>query len=108
MQPHQPDEIEDARIERMYINCKCSIERVKTGLDAYFSLKTRYPEMMMNRDPLGPDVVSTMEHMEMLTMPRLKRPLPGAHLHRPRPRPRMGLLDKLRKNRLHEPRLDAI
>ncbi|XP_049830482.1 uncharacterized protein LOC126272025 isoform X2 [Schistocerca gregaria] len=80
MQPHLPDEIDDARIERIYVNCKCSIERVKKGLDAYYSLRTRYPEMMMNRDPMGADVVSTMEHIVMLTMPRLTKELYRVHI----------------------------
>ncbi|XP_047116988.1 retinol-binding protein pinta-like isoform X3 [Schistocerca piceifrons] len=80
MQPHLPDEIDDARIERMYLNCKCSVERVKKGLDAYFSLRTRYPEMMMNRDPMGTDIVSTMDHIVMLTMPRLTKELYRVHI----------------------------
>ncbi|XP_047117947.1 retinol-binding protein pinta-like [Schistocerca piceifrons] len=80
MQPHLPDEMDDAHIERMYINCKCSIERVKKGVDAYFALRTRYPEMMMNRDPMGADVVSTMEHIVILTMPRLTKELYRVHI----------------------------
>ncbi|XP_049788430.1 retinol-binding protein pinta-like isoform X1 [Schistocerca cancellata] len=79
-QPHLPDEIEDDRIERMYINCKCNVERVKKGLDAYFSHKTRHPEIMMNRDPRGPDVVTTIEHVKVVTMPRLTDHLYRVHI----------------------------
>ncbi|XP_049832327.1 uncharacterized protein LOC126273006 [Schistocerca gregaria] len=79
-QPHLPEEIDDAQIERMYIQCKCSTERVKKGLDAYFSLRTRYPEMM-NRDPTGQDVVRTMEHMKVVLMPRLTKELYRVHVY---------------------------
>ncbi|XP_047117115.1 retinol-binding protein pinta-like [Schistocerca piceifrons] len=80
MQPHLPDQMEDAFIERMYINCKCSIERVKKGVDNFFSMRTRYPEMAMNRDPMGPDVVTTMEHLKLVTMPRLTEDLYRVHI----------------------------
>lgn len=48
-------------LERMYINCKCSIERTKTALDMYFSLKTKLPEVMSARDPLGSDIQKVMD-----------------------------------------------
>ncbi|XP_049864354.1 uncharacterized protein LOC126365809 isoform X2 [Schistocerca gregaria] len=73
MQPHLPNNIDDARIERMYINCKCSMERTKIGLDAYFSLKHRMPDLSMKRDPLGPDVEQTKNNIKMMVMPRLTK-----------------------------------
>ncbi|XP_049812963.1 retinol-binding protein pinta-like [Schistocerca nitens] len=73
MQPHLPNNIDDARIERMYINCKCSMERAKIGLDAYFSLKHQMPDLSMKRDPLGPDVVQTKSNIKMMVMPRLTK-----------------------------------
>ncbi|XP_049814568.1 retinol-binding protein pinta-like [Schistocerca nitens] len=80
MQPHLPDAIDDAHIERMYIHCKCSTEKVKKGLDAYFSMRNRYPEILMNRDPLGPDIKHTMKHMKFAVMPRLTKDLHRVHI----------------------------
>ncbi|XP_049864357.1 alpha-tocopherol transfer protein-like [Schistocerca gregaria] len=56
LQPHLPKNIDDRRLERLFINCKCSMERVKTSLDAYFSLKKKFPELLMNRDPEDADI----------------------------------------------------
>ncbi|XP_049784681.1 alpha-tocopherol transfer protein-like [Schistocerca cancellata] len=70
MQPHLPQNIDDARLERMYINCKCSLERVKTSVDAYFSLKNRYPELLMNRNPR--EIIGVCKKfITMFPMPRL-------------------------------------
>ncbi|XP_046998969.1 uncharacterized protein LOC124615269 isoform X2 [Schistocerca americana] len=80
MQPHLPDAIDDAHIERMYIHCKCSTEKVKKGLDAYFSMRNRYPEILMNRDPLGPDIKHTTKHMKFAVMPRLTKELYRVHI----------------------------
>ncbi|XP_047118231.1 uncharacterized protein LOC124798747 [Schistocerca piceifrons] len=80
MQPHLPDHIDDARIERTYIDCKCSRERVKLALDAYFSLRNKFPEILMNRDPMGPEVSYTMQHLKLVTMPRLTKDLQRVHI----------------------------
>ncbi|XP_049811839.1 uncharacterized protein LOC126259252 isoform X4 [Schistocerca nitens] len=73
MQPHLPDAVDDALIERMYINSKCSMEKVKLGLDAYFSLKHRFPELLMNRDIGGNDFQFATKHFKMMVMPRLTK-----------------------------------
>ncbi|XP_049812132.1 alpha-tocopherol transfer protein-like isoform X1 [Schistocerca nitens] len=70
-QPHLPDTIDDRVLEGMYIGCKCSTERVKKSLDAYFSLKHKVPELLMKRDPLGADVQESKEIMKIMGMPRL-------------------------------------
>ncbi|XP_047115111.1 uncharacterized protein LOC124795232 isoform X2 [Schistocerca piceifrons] len=70
-QPHLPDTIDDRVLEGMYIGCKCSTERVKKSLDAYFSLKHKVPELLMKRDPLGADVQQSKEIMKIMGMPRL-------------------------------------
>ncbi|XP_049786286.1 uncharacterized protein LOC126188721 [Schistocerca cancellata] len=84
MQPHLPDaEIcvpDDSLIERMYINSKCSMETVKLGLDAYFSLKHRFPELLMNRDIEGSDFQFSMKHLKMMTMPRLTKDAYRVHV----------------------------
>ncbi|XP_049786285.1 clavesin-1-like [Schistocerca cancellata] len=80
LQPHLPDAVDDSLIERMYINCKCSMERVKLGLDAYFSLKNRIPEFLMNRDARGTDIQFAMEHIKMMTMPRLTKDAYRVHV----------------------------
>ncbi|XP_047115459.1 clavesin-1-like [Schistocerca piceifrons] len=73
MQPHLPDAVDDALSERMYINSKCSMEKVKLGLDAYFSLKHRFPELLMNRDIGGSDFQLATKHFKMMVMPRLTK-----------------------------------
>ncbi|XP_049785293.1 uncharacterized protein LOC126187956 isoform X2 [Schistocerca cancellata] len=80
MQPHLPDAVEDSFVERMYINCKCSMERVKVGLDAYFSLKHRFPELLMNRDVRGCDIQFAMKHVKMMTLPRLTKDAYRVHV----------------------------
>ncbi|XP_049828921.1 clavesin-1-like [Schistocerca gregaria] len=80
MQPHLPNAVDGSLIERMYINCKCSMERVKLGLDAYFSLKNRIPEFLMNRDARGTDIQFAMEHIKMMTMPRLTKDAYRVHV----------------------------
>ncbi|XP_049785289.1 uncharacterized protein LOC126187954 isoform X2 [Schistocerca cancellata] len=80
MQPHLPDAVDDSVIERMYINCKCSMEKVKLGLDAYFSLKHKFPELLMNRDAESSEFPFAMEHFKMMIMPRLTKDAYRVHV----------------------------
>lgn len=50
-QTHLPHEIEDSRLERWIIRCKNRLERTKTSVDTYYSLKTAMPDIMLERDP---------------------------------------------------------
>ncbi|XP_049784798.1 retinol-binding protein pinta-like isoform X2 [Schistocerca cancellata] len=70
-QPHLPHLIDDGRLERMYISCKCSIEKSKKMLDAYYTLKNRFPELLLNRDPLGDDIQDIIKYVTLVIMPRL-------------------------------------
>ncbi|XP_049785544.1 alpha-tocopherol transfer protein-like [Schistocerca cancellata] len=70
-QPHLPDVIDDERLERLYISCKCRTEMVKQILDASYTLKKRFPELLMNRDPLGEDIITALKCTKVPTMPRL-------------------------------------
>ncbi|XP_049827245.1 clavesin-1-like [Schistocerca gregaria] len=80
MQPHLPDAVDDSLIERMYINSKCSMEKVKLGLDAYFSLKHRFPELLMNRNFEGSDFQFAKKHLKMMVMPRLTKDAYRVHV----------------------------
>ncbi|XP_049785286.1 uncharacterized protein LOC126187953 isoform X2 [Schistocerca cancellata] len=80
MQPHLPDAVDDSVIERMYINCKCSMEKVKLGLDAYFSLKHKFPELLMNRDAEASEFPFAKEHFKMMIMPRLTKDAYRVHV----------------------------
>ncbi|XP_046996393.1 clavesin-2-like isoform X1 [Schistocerca americana] len=80
MQPHLPDAVDDSVIERMYINCKCSTEKVKLGLDAYFSLKHKFSELLTNRDVEGSDFQFAMEHFKLMIMPRLTKDAYRVHV----------------------------
>ncbi|XP_049960321.1 alpha-tocopherol transfer protein-like [Schistocerca serialis cubense] len=71
VQPHLPDVIDDERLERLYISCKCRTERVKQILDATYTLKNKFPEFMLNRDPLGEDIITALKCCKVPTMPRL-------------------------------------
>jgi hypothetical protein len=42
---------EDGRLERWIIRCKNRLEKTKTSVDMYYSLKTVMPEIMLERDP---------------------------------------------------------
>ncbi|XP_047114972.1 alpha-tocopherol transfer protein-like [Schistocerca piceifrons] len=70
-QPHLPDAIDEVRLERLYLNCKCSLERTKVALDAYFSLRSRLPELLQERDLLRPDLQAMAQHVMLFPMPRL-------------------------------------
>jgi hypothetical protein len=42
---------EDGRLERWIIRCKNRLEKTKTSVDMYYSLKTSTPDIMLERDP---------------------------------------------------------
>lgn len=54
MQPHLPNNVDDGRLERWLIRCKNSLEKTKTSIDMYYTLKNMMPEILCDRDPAKP------------------------------------------------------
>ncbi|XP_046998279.1 uncharacterized protein LOC124613608 [Schistocerca americana] len=70
-QPHLPHVMADGRLERLYVSCKCSIEKTKKTLDAYYTLKKKFPDIMMNRDPTSPEITQLHKQLTVVTVPRM-------------------------------------
>nr|CAD7460256.1 unnamed protein product [Timema tahoe] len=47
---------DDARLERFLYGCKFSLERTKTLLDAYYTVRAGVPEFFQDRDPRRSDI----------------------------------------------------
>ncbi|XP_069698964.1 alpha-tocopherol transfer protein-like [Periplaneta americana] len=50
-QPHLPQDLDDSQLERIFLRCKRSVERVKEVIDMYYTLRTALPEIFSGRDP---------------------------------------------------------
>jgi hypothetical protein len=44
---------DDRRLERVILQCKGRMEIVKSVIDMYFTLRTKMPEVLANRDPFA-------------------------------------------------------
>nr|XP_018909423.1 PREDICTED: clavesin-2-like [Bemisia tabaci] len=55
-EPHLPEIEDDEWLATFLFHNKFSLEKTKLKLDGYFSVRNRYPEVLKNRDPLGPDI----------------------------------------------------
>ncbi|PSN57107.1 hypothetical protein C0J52_01295 [Blattella germanica] len=71
LQPHLPHDYDEGRIERRYIWCKASLERTKSSLDMYYTLRGAVPEILSNRDPSLPWFKQITDLAYCLPMPRL-------------------------------------
>lgn len=71
LQPHLPHQYEEARMERLFLRCKKSIEKCKETLDVYFTVKTALPEIFSNRDPLLPWFQETSKVSCFIPLPKL-------------------------------------
>nr|CAD7257530.1 unnamed protein product [Timema shepardi] len=70
-QPHLPHHIDDARLERFLYGCKFSLERTKTLLDAYYTVRAGVPEFFQDRDPRRSDIQKCCKDIYYCTTPRL-------------------------------------
>ncbi|XP_033341615.1 alpha-tocopherol transfer protein-like [Megalopta genalis] len=70
-QPHLPNHMDDARLERFLFGCKNSIERCKIILERYFSVRTAIPEFFSLRDPLSKDIQECCESIYYFVLPSL-------------------------------------
>ncbi|KAL1117527.1 hypothetical protein AAG570_003843, partial [Ranatra chinensis] len=74
----------DEWLENYLISCKNSLERVKEGLDMYFTSKILIPEVFTHRDPLQQAFITSFNVMCLAILPRLtpssRRVLVFSHL----------------------------
>ncbi|XP_021919716.1 uncharacterized protein LOC110829859 [Zootermopsis nevadensis] len=54
LQPHLPYDDDEGRLERRFVWCKASLERTKSAIDMYYTLRAVVPEILSNRDPFSP------------------------------------------------------
>nr|CAD7610682.1 unnamed protein product [Timema genevievae] len=55
--------LDDARLERFLYGCKFSLERTKTLLDAYYTVRAGVPEFFQDRDPRRSDIQKCCKDM---------------------------------------------
>ncbi|XP_031842533.2 alpha-tocopherol transfer protein-like [Nomia melanderi] len=70
-QPHLPNHMDDARLERFLFGCKNSVERCKVILERYFSVRTAIPEFFSMRDPLSEDIQRCCDSTCYFVLPSL-------------------------------------
>ncbi|KOC70981.1 Alpha-tocopherol transfer protein-like [Habropoda laboriosa] len=70
-QPHLPNHMDDARLERFLFGCKNSIERCKLILERYFSVRTAIPEFFAVRDPFAREIQECCESIHYFVLPSL-------------------------------------
>ncbi|KAG7190770.1 hypothetical protein KM043_006841 [Ampulex compressa] len=70
-QPHLPNHMDDARLERFLFGCKNSIERCKSIMEKYFQARTVLTEFFSARDPLGQDIQECCETIDYFVLPSL-------------------------------------
>lgn len=49
-QPHLPKDMDDGRLRTFLRGCKFSLEKVKTKLDMYYTMRNAVPEFFADRD----------------------------------------------------------
>ncbi|KAJ8985358.1 hypothetical protein NQ317_008389 [Molorchus minor] len=70
-QPHLPQNIHDIMIQRFLHVCNHSIEKTKTLMDLFYTLRSQAPEIFDNRDPMQRQEV--LENIEFIPMPKLTK-----------------------------------
>ncbi|XP_065169568.1 retinol-binding protein pinta-like [Atheta coriaria] len=70
-QPHLTQMPSDRLILNMLIRNKFSIEKTKTKLDYYYSIRSMIPEVFENRLPTNPDIIEMRKISRTLTLPNL-------------------------------------
>ncbi|PSN57100.1 hypothetical protein C0J52_01307 [Blattella germanica] len=71
LQRHLPQEIENGRLEQMFLRCKASLERTKKVLDMYYSLRNIIPEVLCDRDPEAPWFARAVKQQIIVPLPKL-------------------------------------
>ncbi|CAH0395066.1 unnamed protein product [Bemisia tabaci] len=56
-EPHLPNVEDEEWLETVYRHNKCSLQKSKRKLENYFSMKTKYPNILKNRDPTSAEIL---------------------------------------------------
>ncbi|XP_063237039.1 alpha-tocopherol transfer protein-like isoform X2 [Bacillus rossius redtenbacheri] len=70
-QPHLPHHCDDAWLERFMYGCKYSLERTKSILDAYYTVRAAVPELFEDRDPLSQQLQNSADNLWHAMLPKL-------------------------------------
>nr|XP_018909418.1 PREDICTED: alpha-tocopherol transfer protein-like [Bemisia tabaci]XP_018909419.1 PREDICTED: alpha-tocopherol transfer protein-like [Bemisia tabaci] len=64
-EPHLPKIDDDAWLMTFLYNNKFSLEKTKFKLERYYTFRTKFPEILKNRDPDAPEILSSCENDPM-------------------------------------------
>ncbi|XP_065201041.1 alpha-tocopherol transfer protein-like [Planococcus citri] len=70
-QPHLPNVEDEQMLTHCLLRCKNSVEKCKTVLEAYYTLKSAMPEIYDDRDPYALDIERCMKGMAFVPLPKL-------------------------------------
>ncbi|KAJ3652346.1 hypothetical protein Zmor_018321 [Zophobas morio] len=70
-QPHLPDTWDDEMLLAYLRNCNFSLEKTKTKLDKFFSIKHALPEIFADYDITRPELQECLRGVQIYTSPRL-------------------------------------
>ncbi|GLV38122.1 uncharacterized protein CBL_10089 [Carabus blaptoides fortunei] len=70
-QPHLPQDLDEQFIRIVLQRNKFSLEKAKSKLDNYFSIRNLIPEFFENRDMLGDEMQNNMKQVLVVPLPRL-------------------------------------
>ncbi|XP_074096274.1 alpha-tocopherol transfer protein-like [Cotesia typhae] len=72
-QPHLPDTFDDQRLMTFLRGSKFSLEKCKTKLDMYFTMRGAAPEFFANRDVTRPEMQEILKHVQIPPLPGLTK-----------------------------------
>ncbi|CAH0395742.1 unnamed protein product [Bemisia tabaci] len=83
--PHLPSVEDEDWLETIHRNCKFRLEKTKSKLDAYFSLKGKHPAILRDRDPLAPALVTARSAVTLAVAEQVTNDgsLLVYHIHQP-------------------------
>ncbi|RZC41489.1 CRAL TRIO domain containing protein [Asbolus verrucosus] len=70
-QPHLPNTWDEARLKSFLRGCNYSLERCKSKLDMYFTMRGLVPEIFSNRDIFRPEMQEIVKIADFVVMPNL-------------------------------------
>lgn len=70
-QPHLPKDMDDGRLRTFLRGCKFSLEKVKTKLDMYYTMRNAVPEFFSDRDISKENLSMVFDYVHCPTLPGL-------------------------------------
>ncbi|CAH0391433.1 unnamed protein product [Bemisia tabaci] len=71
-EPHLPNVEDEMWLETFLYNNKFRLERTKAKLNSYYSLRTKYPQLLRDRDPTSPALLQTRKAVKLGVSHRLE------------------------------------